>query len=254
MDGGREGTGRHSTLPFIRRVLGKNKIDMIVLTHYHDDHTGGVADLLEHISVGKLVSSGVYSTGIEGDGIARPADLPQQVRLDAALLASETPHQIVTENDVKNDGVPFIIYQDGDFTVDVIIRASNNPAGIPNGALSHLITRWKYGDFTYIHTSDVTNIEDYLGVYPDLAGQVLYIPHHGDLAGFKADIVNAVSGVELCIVGDYQSNDSQRSFFTNLNKDAWFFSVDGKLKISANLDGTFTATEDDLYVTKARAT
>ena len=35
--------------------LGLNRIDLVVLTHYHEDHAGGIPELLERLEVGLLV-------------------------------------------------------------------------------------------------------------------------------------------------------------------------------------------------------
>lgn len=54
--GGLQGldTGKHIVVPFLRS-LGKNKIDMLFLSHYDYDHVGGAAGLLQQIKVQKLV-------------------------------------------------------------------------------------------------------------------------------------------------------------------------------------------------------
>jgi glyoxylase-like metal-dependent hydrolase (beta-lactamase superfamily II) len=41
------------------KLAGVNKIDYVLLTHYHNDHSGGVPQLVERIPVGTFIDHGV---------------------------------------------------------------------------------------------------------------------------------------------------------------------------------------------------
>ena len=55
------------------KKLGVSKLDYVLVTHYHDDHSGGVAALASKISIGAFIDHGA-----NGDGLA-PNTPPERV-------------------------------------------------------------------------------------------------------------------------------------------------------------------------------
>src|SRR3989339_217248 len=53
--------GRYFVLPFLYKQ-GINKIDVVVLTHPHDDHVGGFPSILKELQVGLILDSGQLHT------------------------------------------------------------------------------------------------------------------------------------------------------------------------------------------------
>ncbi|OGC06312.1 DNA internalization-related competence protein ComEC/Rec2 [candidate division WOR-1 bacterium RIFOXYA2_FULL_36_21] len=53
--------GRYFVLPFLYKQ-GINKIDVVVLTHPHDDHVGGLPSILKELQVGLILDSGQLHT------------------------------------------------------------------------------------------------------------------------------------------------------------------------------------------------
>ena len=70
IDGGPVGAGRRVLGPFLRH-RGIRRLDVVFVTHLHDDHTGGLAELLADpgISVGEVVV-GPGSAGSPGSAVA----------------------------------------------------------------------------------------------------------------------------------------------------------------------------------------
>ena len=54
--------------------MGQNRLDVLILTHYDSDHTGGVAALLERISVGLIIGPDYDEESEEYTAIRAAAD------------------------------------------------------------------------------------------------------------------------------------------------------------------------------------
>ena len=50
-------SGESTIVPYLKRK-GINKIDLLILTHLHNDHIGGIESVLENIKVSKIISDG----------------------------------------------------------------------------------------------------------------------------------------------------------------------------------------------------
>lgn len=57
----RSDAGKKIVLPFLRRQ-GVNKLDVVVLTHPHDDHVGGMPSVLQEMPIGLVLDSGQAHT------------------------------------------------------------------------------------------------------------------------------------------------------------------------------------------------
>ena len=66
--------------------LGRSRLDLLILTHYHNDHAGGVLELLERVKVGAIVAPDVDPD----------SDLRQAIAARAAQL--DIPMHYITEN------------------------------------------------------------------------------------------------------------------------------------------------------------
>src|SRR5690554_861898 len=81
-DASRRGGGRYTVVPFVRNILKRDVCDVIV-SHMHDDHVGGIPEVIEMMPrIGKVYTPGEYSTGA---GLGRDRDLSAQNRLQSAL-------------------------------------------------------------------------------------------------------------------------------------------------------------------------
>ena len=141
---------------FLRNTLGIEYIDVMVATHPHSDHVGGLAAALNACEVGVL-----YTSQIEYDSSAWQAVLKYA---DA-------------------QGTPVIIpMPDDEFTlgganVDII-----GPRYFSNETNNlSLIMRITYGDNTFLFTGDAEIAEegDLLDAGVDLNADVLKVCHHG---------------------------------------------------------------------------
>ena len=61
IDGGEEYAGKNIVIPFLRRK-GINKLNMVILTHPHSDHVGGLPEVLKKVRVDSVLDSGLPHT------------------------------------------------------------------------------------------------------------------------------------------------------------------------------------------------
>jgi competence protein ComEC len=61
------------------KLAGINKIDYVLLTHYHDDHTGGVPQLVERIPVGTFIDHGANVDTKQGGATLKTWEAYQNV-------------------------------------------------------------------------------------------------------------------------------------------------------------------------------
>ncbi|MCK5562238.1 MAG: MBL fold metallo-hydrolase [Thermoplasmata archaeon] len=89
------GTGWNldKTLAKIEKVVKLDKINTIILTHVHYDHTGGAADILERIDAEIYVHKDDSEPLIEGDGHVTGADMfgREQNKIDVKILNLDEP-------------------------------------------------------------------------------------------------------------------------------------------------------------------
>jgi competence protein ComEC len=139
--------------------LGVTRIDLLVATHPHSDHIGGMRKVLETFSVGQVLDAGVPSTSpiyehlleeIEKEGIPyRVAEQGQTIDLDPSL-------RILVLSPVKE-------------------RLSDDPNE------NSVVLRISYGTISFLFTGDMGGgAEDALTKtgYP-LDAQILKVGHHG---------------------------------------------------------------------------
>ena len=106
----------------VAKLAGIKKIDTVVLTHYHDDHTGGVPQLVERIPVGTFVDHGpnfeqkpgrtldvanayqkVLDTGKYKHVVARPGDDIPVAGMKVTVISSDGK---VIDHPVPGGGEP----------------------------------------------------------------------------------------------------------------------------------------------------
>lgn len=135
--------------------LGLNRIDVVVLTHYHDDHANGIARLLERMEVGLLV-------------------LPD--------VDSENPLRISIQTLAEAKGVETLLLTDSaNLTLGGAALTVYPPLGAGDANEEGLSVLCTAGEFDALITGDMEQlIEKRLVKYgnlPDL--ELLVVGHHG---------------------------------------------------------------------------
>lgn len=161
------GVGKNVVVPYLRR-LGVGRIDVLVLTHPHEDHIGGVRAVAE----------------------AFPVALAVIAPLDAAGgSASERSHYHSILTGLHARGVPISEASYGNrITVDSRVRIDVLGPVLPllHGTQSDpnnnsLVLRLVYRDHVFLFTGDIEREAQARIVMSgvDLRADVLKVPHHG---------------------------------------------------------------------------
>jgi len=155
--------------------LGLNRIDLVVLTHYHEDHAGGIPELLERLEVGLLVLPDVE----EEDPLRREITaLAEEKGIETLFLAEDA--------DVTFGESALRIY------------APLGSGGANEEGLSVLCTA---GDFDGLITGDMNDtVEKRLvkyGSLPDL--ELLVAGHHGSKYATSEELLLATRP-ELAVI------------------------------------------------------
>ncbi|NLF34407.1 MAG: DNA internalization-related competence protein ComEC/Rec2 [Clostridiales bacterium] len=173
--GGSDGSTAGNTAADYLTDLGRGTLDVLVLTHYHSDHAGGVPQLMERIRVSAIVMPDV--------------DPSSTLRQWIAELAKEqgVPVLFLTEDTVFPLG-------DSDLTV----YAPLGDGGVNEEGLSILCSA---GDFDVLLTGDMPSpVEAKLvrhGNLPDI--ELLVVGHHGSKYSTSEDFLDAVTP-ELAVI------------------------------------------------------
>ncbi|MBI1957216.1 MAG: MBL fold metallo-hydrolase [Candidatus Niyogibacteria bacterium] len=134
-------------------------IDMIVLTHPHQDHVAGLVDVLRRFDVDYAVESGARHTIAEYDAFER-------------AVADEKAEHIFARRGMR-------IWLSGDVYLDVLEPKEFLGDGNPNETM--VVVRLVYGKTSALLTGDLTEKGEarLLGSGVVLDSDILKVPHHG---------------------------------------------------------------------------
>ncbi len=171
----RADAGRRILAPFLRGE-GVRKVDVLVLTHPHEDHVGGAAALLDEIPVGEIWLPDGIPVEMFGDAVARRASLVRGKSAGDAFAAGGA---------------------------SVIVRSSN-PDGEGGGKEARraqgvnarsLVLEIRYGLVSVWLPGDIEHGPG--GWRPDPSGErrlrVLFLPHHGSPGAAPGAWIRAAS-------------------------------------------------------------
>lgn len=159
-----EGAGSRVVVPYLRQ-LGINRLDLLVLTHPHEDHAGGARGVINNVPVTMVL---VSPAGFE------PGVAPGYDSLLTAIKAENTPVIVAKAGDRIN--------LDRDVQIGILAPPaalfSNTRSDLNNASL---VLRLDYGETSMLLTGDieVEAAQWLLDTGAHLSADLLKVPHHG---------------------------------------------------------------------------
>lgn len=179
--GGRHGqeaggwdVGREIVVPALmaRRV---RKIDVLVITHPHEDHIGGMAAVLDAIPVGMVFDPMLDSDSDTYENILR------------AIEEKKIVHHRATEGQRLNlgRGIYAEVLNPPDPRLDTDSDLNDNS----------VVLRLVYGEVSVVLAADIdrTGAMRMAKLGPEVASTILKVPHHGSADPAVAEFIEAVS-------------------------------------------------------------
>lgn len=185
VDGGSIGEGQFTICPFLE-AQGIERIDLLVMTHPHFDHVGGLSEIFECVEVGAVWTNGraldEESYNLFADALTQwggTVSTPQQG--DTSMLGTET--QIM----VLNTG--------GEYPGDDVVPVNNDSLVLMVG--------WSGWNVLLGADVDIEEQNDLVADYGDeLAADLVKIPNHAKGPHSETFVEATASTYAVCSVGD----------------------------------------------------
>lgn len=171
------GVGDQVVEPYLRRI-GVKRIDVLVLTHPHEDHCGGATSLTKHFPIGLALVSPVLeradhsvrenSKNSEGGEIS-----PSYTALLRNMHAAGIPVRYAAADD--------ILRLESGLEIEVLAPEETTEEIKPNLNDSSLVLKIAFGRRSFMFTGDaeLDEQEELIRRGSDLKADVLKVPHHG---------------------------------------------------------------------------
>ncbi len=189
VDAGNPGKGRQSVLPVLRSQ-GINYLNRIYISHGHQDHLGGIGEILDAIPVGEIC----YPAERNNPELGAVVEIARELGVK---------HRVIAQNEAIRWG--------GQITGRVIetLSGSVSDGSRDNGRIDSndcsLVMVVHFGKNTLLLTGDLSpESEEFLvRKYPQaLAATILKVSHHGsDYSSFWPFLTQAQPAVALISVG-----------------------------------------------------
>ncbi len=217
IDGGDNGHGVEDILPILG---GKDiaTIDLVVLSHPHADHCGGLDEVL-----GVIDALEIWENGEESD--------------------SATYRDWAAARDGEGAEVVFPVQDHIRYFGDVAIEVLNSDEGYPGANNDSLVLKISYGSTDFLFTGDIEEEEDrdLVADYSiDLESEVIKVPHHGS-ANFDPGLIDAVTPTHAIIStgeGNSHGHPSPEAINAYLEAGAQVLRTDILGNIVAKSDGS----------------
>lgn len=170
------GPGRQALSALARYMAWWDKeIDLLVLTHPHDDHVGGLTDILNNYQVGQVLYTGVVHNS--------PSYLEflNELKESRAELILARPGQLIR---LGKDASLEILYPVRDLAGTEAVNLNN----------TSIVLKLAYGQTQALLTGDIEleAEKELLEKEADLKAQILKVAHHGSNTSSHSEFLEAV--------------------------------------------------------------
>ncbi len=161
-------SGERTISPYLRRN-GIDRIDLLIITHLHMDHIGGVNFLLQNFKIGKIIDSGQRSV------------TPFTNTMDSLIINNNIPRETIRYGDMideLNNMRIYFLFPTNNFVNENGYTINNN---LNNGSVTFKL---KYKDVEMFFGGDIEKEgERFLtDTYSDfLKSGILKVSHHGSI-------------------------------------------------------------------------
>lgn len=167
IDGGNQSDGKN-LVKYLEEDLNINDIDILVGTHPHEDHIGGLTDIINSLEIGKIYLPNATTT----------------TKIFEKLLDT------IEENNYKIT-VPKI---NEEFNLNnmnfKVIYTGTDESDLNN---TSIVLKLKYGKTSYLFTGDATKTTEEKILDKDITSDVLKIGHHGSSYSTTEEFLNKVN-------------------------------------------------------------
>ncbi len=180
IDGGEPGSGALQYL----RSLGITHLDLVVATHPHSDHIGGLVDVLNTMPVDRVLTNGATHT------------TPIYAQFVDAIASSQAEYAEAQRGDTISLG---------DFVMNILSPVDNTGEDLND---SSLVLKLAYGEISFLFTGDAQQTAEEGLLLSDIAvnATILKIAHHASLTGSPLSFLTAVHP-EVSIYSAGSGND-----------------------------------------------
>lgn len=196
--------------------LGVSTINELVITHFDQDHVGGVPAVLDSFPVDEVI---VTYESKESDEVNAYHEAIKNHGIDVVEVRSETER----------------VYDDVKYTIIPPARESYDKDTSNN---SSLVVRVRFGTVSMLLTGDIQHerIEELIAAGTDLSANLLKVPHHGKEEDNSARLFAAVSPMYAVITSSKDDKESDAVVKELENRSARVF-LTRKGAVTAITDG-----------------
>lgn len=217
IDGGETDAG-DEIMGYLHR-LGVERLDLVVITHPHSDHIGGLARVLEEIPVSRVIDAGIPHGSMQYRSLLRE------------IGDRKIPYE--TADDLSAP----LVY--GPVNISLLW-----PTGTAKGLELNdrsLVFRAVYGETSFLFAADIGEEAEarLMAEHPDIGSTVLKVAHHGSHGSTTDEFLQAVSP-EYAVISVGAGNSYGHPSDAVLEK----LRAVGARVFRTDIDGTVVMTSD----------